>query len=148
MGRGNAGEVPVYAVADGRLTRLPEWVGAVAILHDDPLHPGRHVWSYYGDMVGPAGTTSYIAADFPPGSEDVPVSAGTLLGYQSTWSGDPTQPAWLHLRFTVVGAEGVAFPDEVTPENTVIPSPYLALLLRDEGAYTELQPLRCVELSP
>lgn len=148
LGRGNAGEVPIYAVADGRLTRLPEWVGAVAILHDDPLHPGQQVWSYYTGMVGSDGTTSYIAADFPPGSVDVPVPAGTLLGYQGTWSGTPAQPTWLHLHFAVVGAEeGGAFPDALLPE-TWEPAAYLGLALKEEGAYTELQPLRCAEPSP
>jgi hypothetical protein len=90
FGRGNENSVPVYAVAGGLLTRLPDWDDGVAIQHDDPLRPGEKVWSYYADMAGANGDTSYVAQDFPPGSVGVPVKAGQLLGYQAirrpTWA--------------------------------------------------------------
>ena len=39
FGQGSERKIPVYAVADGLLIRHPDWVDAVAIQHDDPLHP-------------------------------------------------------------------------------------------------------------
>jgi hypothetical protein len=50
MGGGPRDEVPVYAVADGYLMRLPHWRDSVAIRHNDPWHAGKTVWSYYGGM--------------------------------------------------------------------------------------------------
>src|SRR5215216_764534 len=40
FGQGNEGEIPVYAVADGLLTRLLDRSDAVAIQQEDPLQPG------------------------------------------------------------------------------------------------------------
>jgi murein DD-endopeptidase MepM/ murein hydrolase activator NlpD len=57
--------VPVYAVADGRLTRLAGWKSAVIIQHQDPLRPGKVVWSFYSHMASATGM-SYIVAEFPP----------------------------------------------------------------------------------
>ncbi len=62
QGRGNAGEVPVYAVADGLLTRRTGWKGAVAIRHDDPLEPRATVWSLYGHMMSADGEDSFATS--------------------------------------------------------------------------------------
>lgn len=97
MGIGYDNSVPVYAVADGRLMRRADWPDAVAILHDDPLNPGQQVWAFYGGMASREGETSYVSAVFPPGSVDVPVKAGELLGYQGSY-----RYAWTHLHFAVL----------------------------------------------
>jgi len=97
MGVGYDNTVPVYAVAAGRLMRRADWPDAVAILHDDPLEPGRQVWAFYGGMASHDGQVSYVNAAFPPGSADVPVEAGTLLGYQGSYRYD-----WMRLHFAVL----------------------------------------------
>ena len=151
FGRGNENSVPVYAVADGLLTRRPGWGDAVAIQHDDPLQPGEKVWSYYAHMASANGTESYIVQDFPPGTAGVLVKAGQLLGYQGRWSGQSQamMTTWVHLRFAVVrAAEDGSFPDEVVPENVLDPSPYLGIALKTGKGYNDWQPLRCKEASP
>ena len=125
MGEGHENTVPVYAVADGLLTRRSDWDGSVAIQHDDPLRLGERVWSFYGDMAGGEDGGSFVVADFPPGSEGVPVKAGQLLGYQGTWGGVPGRPMWTHLHFAVVPAlEDGSFPNEIVglvPEDEFSP---------------------------
>lgn len=151
FGRGNENSVPVYAVADGLLTRLPDWTGSVAIQHDDPLRPGEKVWSYYAHMGSANGAESYTVPDFPPGSAGVPVKAGQLLGYQGRWS-EQTQAmvtTWVHLRFSVVrAAEDGTFPGDMLPENLLDPSPYLGIALNTGRGYNGSQPLRCKEAGP
>ncbi|MCI0549791.1 MAG: glycosyltransferase family 39 protein, partial [Anaerolineae bacterium] len=95
FGQRNEDSIPVYAVADGFLTRLPDWVDAVAILHEDPLRPAEKVWSFYGGMAAANGTDSYIVEDFPKGTKNVPVKSGQILGYQGSWSGVPLWPTWM-----------------------------------------------------
>ncbi len=97
MGIGYDNTAPVYAVADGRLMRRADWPDAVAILHDDPLNPGEQVWAFYGGMASRDGQASYVSATFPPGSTEVPVEAGELLGYQGSYRYD-----WTHLHFAVL----------------------------------------------
>jgi hypothetical protein len=145
LGQGNQGKVPVYAVADGLLTRLTEWTDAVAIFHEDPLHPTKKVWSYYSGMAAANGTDSYVAPDFPLGATDIPVKAGQLLGYQGTWSGKPFWPRWLHVHFTVIRAEDQAeFPSELTLEEILEdPTPYLNVELKSETDTQNSQPLEC-----
>jgi hypothetical protein len=102
MGEGVEGAVPVVAVADGLLTRRSEWDGAVAIQHDDPLHGGQKVWTFYGNMAVSSVGLSLVSGAFPPGSEGVPVRAGQLLGYQGRTN--DTEIGWVHLRFAIVPA--------------------------------------------
>ncbi|MBN2394026.1 MAG: glycosyltransferase family 39 protein [Anaerolineae bacterium] len=97
MGVGYDNSVPIYAVADGRLMRRTDWPDAVAILHDDPLEPGQQVWAFYGGMASRDGQVSYVNAAFPPGTTDIPVKAGELLGYQGSY-----RYAWTHVHFAVV----------------------------------------------
>ncbi len=123
------GETPVYAAYDGYLTRLPTWKSAVIIRHDDPLHPGRTIWTYYAHMAAPEGNT-YIVPDFPPGTADQWVPAGTLLGYQGNYSGNPRRPVGVHLHFSIVLDDGQGhFRNELDIANTLDPSPYLGLPL-------------------
>lgn len=151
FGRGTEGQVPVYAVADGLLRRGAEWWATVAVLHEDPLRPGMQVWSFYDDLASADGKTSYVAPEFPPGSEGVPVQRGQLLGYQGRGDGSPDTPAtaWMHLRFGVVQATPRGdFPGALFPEYFLDPTPYLGLQLQGGGAYRELQRLSCASTNP
>jgi hypothetical protein len=149
FGAGRENTVPVYAVADGWLTRLPGWKSAVIIRHDDPLRPGQGVWTYYAHMASATGRTSYISAEFPPGSYEVPVRAGRLLGCQGVWSGNPFKPGWMHLHFSVVRAgEDGAFLDESVLHNTLDPSPYLGIVGNADSGQANWQPVRCQEGTP
>lgn len=94
------GQNPVYAAADGLLYRFEGWRGAVAIQHDDPLHAGQKVWSFYGSMVNPWTGEETVADAFARGAEAVPVRQGDLLGYQG--SVPAGQPDRAHLHFAIV----------------------------------------------
>lgn len=145
FGQGRENTVPVYAVADGRLTRLPGWKSAVIVQHEDPLRPGETVWTFYSHMAG-GGGASYIVDAFPPGSAGVPVQAGQLLGYQGVWSGHPLKPGWMHLHFSVVrAAEDGSFLNETALENTLDPSPYLGIVGNADTGQLNWQPLSCRE---
>lgn len=124
------GATPVYAAYSGYLTRLPTWKSSVIIrIPDDPLSPGRQIWLYYTHMADRNGV-SYIASEFPPGTSEVWVEAGTLLGYQGNFSGDPNKPVGVHLHFSVVKDDGLGhFRNELEIGNTYDPSPYLGLPL-------------------
>jgi peptidoglycan LD-endopeptidase LytH len=144
FGWARLGTEPVYAVADGYLTRLPEWSGTVAILHDDPLRPGELVWTYYGNMLNASGQESYVLPDYPTGSAARPVKQGDLLGYQGNWSGRPNFGVWMHVRFAVIQpAEDGSFPEKVTGENMLDPSPYLGLANSPQDSSPGSQQLTC-----
>jgi hypothetical protein len=127
------GVAPVYAAYDGFLTRLPDWKSSVIIrIPQDPLNPGRQIWTYYTHMADNDGT-SFISASFPPGIEESFVEAGTLLGYQGNFSGNPGNPTGVHLHFSVVKDNGRGnFLNELDIRNTYDPSPYLGLPLNAE----------------
>jgi hypothetical protein len=119
----------VVAVSDGLLTRLPDWKSSVILrIPSDPFDPGRQVWVYYTHMADPQGN-SFIAPDFPPGTYDKPVKAGTLLGRQGDYSGDPNNPVGVHLHISIVKDKGGNFMNELDIDNTYDPSPYLGLPL-------------------
>lgn len=125
-----SGVTPVYAAYPGYLTRMPDWKSSVITrIPDDPLQPGRQIWAYYTHMADKQGN-SYIVEDFPPGTEEVFVEAGTLLGYQGNYSGDPINPTGVHLHFSLVRDDGQgSFRNELEFGNTLDPSPYLQLAL-------------------
>lgn len=148
FGEGRENTVPVYAVADGWLTRLPGWKSAVIIQHEDPLRSGERVWTYYSHMASAAGK-SYIVDSFPAGSVGIPVKAGQLLGYQGVWSGHPLKPGWMHLHFSVVrAAEDGSFLNETVVENTLDPSPYLGIIGSAGTGQSNWRPLRCRDGTP
>ena len=122
------GVTPVYAAYDGYLTRQQDWISTVILRHpEDPLHPGEQVWTYYTHMATKEGD-SFIVPDFPVGTREVFVRAGTLLGYQGNYSGDPVNPTGLHLHFSIVKDDGQGgFLNELEIENTYDPSPYFNL---------------------
>ncbi len=130
FGDGAPGEVPVYAAYAGYLSRLPEWKASVIIRHDDPLQPGRSIWTYYTHMAAWDGSRSFIVAAFPPGTAGQWVERGTLLGYQGDYTGNSPAPIGLHLHFSIVlsDANG-AFTNEARLTNTLDPSPYFGMPL-------------------
>lgn len=123
-----AGITPVYAAYDGYLTRLDDWKSSLIIrIPDDPLQPGRQIWTYYTHLADQTGD-SYISEQFPPGTHEVPVKAGTFLGYQGNYSGTPNHPVGVHLHFSIVKDDGSgSFLNELEIKNTLDPSPYFGL---------------------
>lgn len=122
------GETPVYAAYDGYLTRLPDWRSSVIVrIENDPLQPGRQIWAYYTHMASQEGE-SFISDEYPAGTFERFVTAGTFLGYQGNYSGDADNPTGLHLHFSIVQDDGQGnFLNELNIENTLDPSPYLGI---------------------
>jgi hypothetical protein len=120
----------VIAAYPGYLTRLPDWKSSVIVrVPSDPLNPGRQIWLYYTHMADSNGA-SFISADFPPGTTEQYIDAGTLLGRQGNYSGDPNNPVGVHLHFSIVRDDGGGhFMNELEIGNTYDPSPYLGLAL-------------------
>jgi peptidoglycan LD-endopeptidase LytH len=119
----------VIAVSYGFLTRLPEWKSSVILrIPTDPLQPGRQIWVYYTHMADPQGN-SFISPDLPPGTYDKPVEAGTFLGRQGDYSGDPNNPVGVHLHISIVKDDAGKFTNELDINNTYDPSPYFGLAL-------------------
>lgn len=141
FGDGQPGTVPIYAAYDGYLSRLPGWIGTVIIQHQDPLQPGRKIWTYYTHMANTSGSQDYIVDDFPTGTYGQPVKQGDLLGYQGTYSGNGT-PIGMHLHFSIVQAEwDGSFKNEAIFGNTLDPTPYLNMNVNIDNA--EERPVRC-----
>jgi len=136
------GITPVYSAYDGYLTRLTDWKSTVIIrIPSDPLQPGRQIWTYYTHMADPEGN-SLIATDFPPGTDDVFIKAGTFLGYQGDYSGTPDKPTGVHLHISIVLDDGNGnYLNELEINNTLDPSPYFGLSLnkRDNPIF----PIQC-----
>lgn len=129
FGDGAPGTVPVVAAYEGYLTRLDGWRSSVIIRHKDPLQPGRTIWTYYTHMAARDGETSYILDRFPPGTSEVWVEQGDLLGYQGDYSGGAL-PVGMHLHFSIVTSEpDGSFKNEASLGNTLDPSPYLGMPL-------------------
>jgi peptidoglycan LD-endopeptidase LytH len=127
-------ETPIVAAYDGFLTRESTWKSTVIIRHPlDPLDPTRgQVWTYYTHMADPSGETSYILQEFPQGTFELPVTAGTLLGFQGNFSGDPENPVGIHLHFSVVKSSASGgYLNELEIDNTYDPIPYLGLVEQD-----------------
>ena len=121
---------PVVAAYPGYLTRLSDWKSAVIVrVPNDPLHPGQQIWLYYTHMADPDGN-SFISSEFPAGTSEKFIEAGTRLGYQGDYSGDPNNPVGVHLHFSIVKDDGNGhFKNELDIRNTLDPSPYLGLPL-------------------
>lgn len=130
FGGEGVGETLVVAAYSGYLSRLPEWKSSLIIrIPEDPLQPGRQIWTYYTHLADEEGN-SYIAFEFPAGTNEVYVEAGTPLGRQGNYSGDPYNPTGVHLHFSIVLDDGQGrFRNELEIRNTLDPSPYLGLRL-------------------
>jgi murein DD-endopeptidase MepM/ murein hydrolase activator NlpD len=124
------GVTPVVAAYSGYLTRLPDWKSSLIIrIPSDPLFPGRQIWTYYTHMASTDGL-SFISEQYPPGTNEVFVEAGTFLGYQGNYSGDSLNPTGVHLHFSIVKDDGQgSFRNELKLANTYDPSPYLGMSL-------------------
>lgn len=125
-----SGDTPVYAAYSGYLSRLPDWKSTLIIrIPDDPLSHGRQIWTYYTHMAD-VGGNSYIVDDFPPGTSEMYIEEGTLLGYMGNYSGTPGNPTGIHLHFSIVRDDGEGhFLNELKIQNTLDPSPYFDLPL-------------------
>jgi hypothetical protein len=133
FGDGRPGEIPIYAAYDGQLSRLEDWLSTVIIRHEDPLQPGRIIWTYYTHMASRDASRSFVQPDFPPGTFGVPVRQGDLLGYQGDYGG-PNRRVGLHLHFSIVTSEADgSFRNELQTGNTLDPSPYLGMELSIAG---------------
>ncbi len=115
------------------ISRLPdspaglEIVTVIVRIPSDPLEPGRQIWTYYTHMATEDGV-SYISDEFPPGTYEKLMDAGTFFGYQGNYSGDPNNPTGIHLHFSIVKDDGQGgFRNELEIKNTLDPSPYFGL---------------------
>lgn len=129
------GIIPVYAAYDGYVYRDDDWVSAVVIRHpDDPVVPGRQIWTYYAHMADRAGN-SYIIKEIPPGTRELEIKQGTLLGYQGDYNGNSWRTISTHLHFSIIlSKENGQFLNETDISNTIDPSPYLGMRLNVECA--------------
>ncbi len=136
---------PVIAAYDGYLTREGGWRSAIIIRHPGfPAAPGlpagvpgSQIWTYYTHMASADGSQSYISSEFPAGTYEMFVEAGTLLGYQGTWSGTAGAPTGLHLHFSVVkSTPGGGYANETDIQNTYDPRPFLGVAPGDDGVLT------------
>ena len=123
------GETPVYAAYDGYLTREADWTSSVIIrVPDDPLQPGRQIWLYYAHMANQAGTEDFIEDAFPPGTREVFVPQGTLIGYTGDYNGNSLRRVSVHLHFSIVLDDGQGhYRNELEFANTLDPSLYLGM---------------------
>jgi peptidoglycan LD-endopeptidase LytH len=139
FGGTQVGVTPVKAAYPGYLTRLPGWKSAVIVrLPEDPLQPGRQIWLYYTHMADPNGK-SFISSEFLPGTNEKPIQAGTLLGYQGNYTGDAANPSGVHLHFSIVLDDGKGkFRNELEINNTLDPSPYFGIPLNGKTAPDEV----------
>jgi hypothetical protein len=146
FGDGAVGEVPIYAVYDGYLTRLDSWISTVIIRHDDPLVPGRQIWSYYTHLASEDGSESFVDSEFPPRTHEKFVKQGTLLGYQGIYAGSAA-PVGLHVHISLVTSEdNGSFKNEAVLSNTIDPSPYFGMPLNID--MLPARPIQCSNTKP
>jgi hypothetical protein len=129
----DVGVTDVVAAYPGYLSREADWKSSVIIrIPKDPLEPGRQIWVYYTHMADAAGN-SFISSSFPPGIKEKYVEAGTILGRQGNYSGNPNNPVGVHLHISIVKDDGNGrFKNELDKNNTYDPSPYLGIRLNND----------------
>jgi hypothetical protein len=122
------GMTPVYAAYDGYLTREDSWRSSLIIrVPDDPLQPGRTIWLYYTHLADRQGN-DFIEDAFSPGTKEMFIEQGTLLGYTGDYNGISPRIIWTHLHFSVVLDDGNGqYLNELDYSNTLDPSPYLGI---------------------
>ena len=133
------GITPVFAAVDGYLTRESDWVSTIIIrIPQDPLNPKQQIWTYYTHMADKDGR-SFIEPTFPPGTIEVFVEAGTLLGYQGNFSGTAGSPTGNHIHFSIVkDDESGKYLNELEIENTIDPSQYFQISLNAKNQPAEI----------
>lgn len=141
-----AGVTPVYTVYPGFLTRLPDWKSTVIVrVPSDPLQPDRQIWVYYTHLADKQGG-SFVSDAFPPGTFEVFVETGTLLGHAGDFSGDPGNPTGVHLHVSIVKDDGAGnFMNELEIRNTYDPSPYFGMALNGDENIDEIPVCPTVE---
>jgi hypothetical protein len=135
---GEPGVTPVYAAYTGYVTREASWRSALILrVPDDPLRPGNQIWLYYAHMADREGN-SFIEPAFPPGTSELFVEQGALLGYTGDYNGNSARSIWVHLHFSIVQDDGNGrFLNELEFVNTLDPSPYLGMAVNYQcGAAT------------
>ncbi len=127
------GVTPVYAAYDGYITREDDWKSTlIQRVPDDPLNPGTQVWLYYTHMADREGN-DFIEEAFPPGTHELYVKEGTLLGYTGDYNGNSPRTVWVHLHFSIVQDDGNGrYLNELDFNSTIDPSPYLGMSLNYE----------------
>ena len=143
------GITPVYAAYDGYVTREPGWKSTlIQRVPQDPLNPSRQIWLYYTHMADRDGN-DFILDAFSPGTRELFVEQGTLLGYTGDYNGNSARSVWVHVHFSIVRDNGHGhYTNELEFENTIDPSPYLGRSLnyacaseRPEATVCTAQPL-------
>lgn len=139
---GEPGVTAVFAAYDGYLTREDGWKSTVIIrIPDDPLNPGQQIWTYYTHMADVDGNST-LSAQFPAGTSEVFVEAGTFLGFVGNYSGTAGSPTGVHLHFSIVKDDGDGnYENELEIGNTLDPSAYFGMTL-NAGENPEM-PLGC-----
>jgi hypothetical protein len=126
----DVGITSIFAAYPGYLTRQSDWKSTVIMrVPQDPLQPGRQIWVYYTHMADAQGNP-FVSDQFPMGTSEVFVEAGTYLGKMGNYSGDPASPVGVHLHISVVKDDSLGnFTNELDINNTYDPSPYFGLPL-------------------
>lgn len=126
----DVGLTPIIVAYPGYLTREDDWISTVIIrVPEDPLEPSRQIWVYYTHMADRNGN-SFVTSEFPQGTKEVFVKAGTFLGYQGNYSGDPANPVGVHLHISIVKDDGNGnYTNELEIKNTYDPTPYFGMPL-------------------
>jgi hypothetical protein len=134
----------VYAAHDGYVTRETGWRSSLIIrLPSDPLREGRQIWLYYTHMADSRGN-DFIEEFIPPGTHQLFVRQGTLLGYTGDFNGKAVNGIWVHLHFSIVMDDGKGnYRNELEFRNTLDPSPYLGLPLHHACAPAEYADMVC-----
>jgi hypothetical protein len=89
-------------------------------------------------MADPLGN-SFISSDFPAGTTEEYIEAGTFLGFQGNYTGDAANPSGVHLHFSIVlSGEDGGFLNELEIRNTLDPSPYFGIPLNGKTAPDEV----------
>ena len=133
---GAVNTTPVVAAYDGYLTREArlEQLGDHPPSRLSGRGAGEQIWTFYTHMASADGAESFIAPQFPPGTREIFVPAGTLLGYQGNWSGSAGNPTGIHLHFSIVkSTPSGGYANETDIENTYDPAPFLGVTRNNAG---------------
>jgi hypothetical protein len=135
------GVTPVYAAYDGYVTREDSWRSTLIMrVPQDPLQSERQIWLYYTHMADQEGN-DFIVDAFPPGTQELFVEQGTLLGYTGDYNGESARGVWVHLHFSIVRDDGNGrYANELEFSNSIDPSPYLG---RAVNYHCEADPAGC-----
>jgi murein DD-endopeptidase MepM/ murein hydrolase activator NlpD len=122
------GLTPVYAAYDGYITREADWASTlIQRIPEDPLNPGQQLWLYYTHMANQEGV-DFIIDDIPPGTHELFVQQGTLLGFTGDYNGNSLRGVWVHLHFSIIKDDGQGnYTNELEFNNSLDPSNYLGL---------------------